>query len=111
MITLTVILLSGCEKNNSDINKTLLGTWISTDLVDTIEFTTDKDFYKRIYSIKDHFDYSLKQDSITMRYNGVLYIYVLPTTHKYKINGDLLTIDFRPHCYGFREQEIQFKKK
>jgi hypothetical protein len=111
LVLIAIVLITSCEKNKTDYNKKFLGTWISSDLVDTIEFTSDKDFYKRIYNIKDHFDYNSTQDSITIRYNGVLYIYVFPTTHKYQIDGDILTIDFRPNCYGFRNEIISFSKK
>ena len=103
------ILITSCEKNKSDSK--FHGTWISTDLVDTLEFTTDKDFYKRIDSIYDHFDYSFTNDSITIRYNGVLYILVQPTTHKYQLYGNQLTIDLRPQCYGFRPQIVTFSKR
>ena len=111
IIIMTMIFLSSCGKNNSYINEKLLGTWISTDLADTIEFTTDKDFYKMISGLREHFDYSSSQDSMTIRYHGTLYIYVFPTTHKYQIKSNTLTIDFRPHCYGFREQMVTFTNK
>lgn len=103
------VLITSCEKSKSDTK--FPGTWISSDLVDTLDFTTDKDFYKRIYTINDHFDYSFTKDSITIRYNGVLYILVQPTTHKYQLNGNQLTIDLRPQCYGFRHEIITFSKR
>jgi hypothetical protein len=109
VITLTLIAVTSCKKNND--YKKLLGTWISTDLVDTINFTSEHDFYKMFSGFNDHFDYFSSDEIITIRYNGINKIAVLPTTHPYQINGNDLTIDFRPNCYGFRAQEIKFIKK
>jgi hypothetical protein len=104
-------LISGCEKSHKDDYKPFLGTWISTDLADTIEFTTDKDFYKMVSGVRDHFDYNLAKDKITIHYNGMQFIMVIPSTHRYELNGDQLTIDFRPSCYGFREQQVHFTRR
>lgn len=103
-------MISGCEKNPSDNNKKILGAWISTDSVDTIEFRTDHDLYKTVGIPGDHFNYSVSGDSMTIQYNGVLYIFVQPTNHHYKLTGDILTIDLE-HCYGFRNQTIRFTRK
>jgi hypothetical protein len=103
------ILLSSCEKNSSD-SKKLLGTWISTDSIDTVEFRSENDFYKTVGIPKDHFNYSLSEDIITIQYAGVLYILVQPTNHFYTLDGDNLTIDLK-NCYGFRSQKITFIRK
>jgi hypothetical protein len=108
-ILVSIVILS-CEKNASDINKNLLGTWISTDLVDTIEFRTEHDFYKTVGIPMDHFNYDLSADSIKIQYNGTLYVYVIPKNHYYKLSGNLLTIDLN-HCYGFRSAIITFARK
>jgi hypothetical protein len=105
----SAIVISSCEKN-SNTYKNLLGTWISTDLIDTVEFRTESDFYKTVGVPKDHFYYSVSADSMTIQYKGALYVYVHPTNHYYKLNGDLLTIDLN-NCYGFRSQVIAFSKK
>jgi hypothetical protein len=110
MISLALILTS-CKKSNITNSGELLGTWISTDLTDTLEFTSDNDFYKMFSGVKDHFNYSLSDDSITIAYNGMMFILVMPSTHRYYLNGDNLSIDFRPQCYGFRDQEIRFIRK
>jgi hypothetical protein len=112
-IVLTFIVISSCEKNSSNDYNTFLGTWISTDLVDTIDFTSDHDFYKMFSGLNDHFLYSSTRDSITIDYNGVLqpYIYTIPTTNFYQLKGNELTIDFKKQCYGFRNQEIKFIKR
>ena len=112
LITLSVIsilIISSCKKN-SDSFKNLTGTWISTDLIDTVEFRTDSDFYKIIGIQEVHYKYRTYGDSLTIQYNGPLFIYELPSNHYYKISSDILTIDFRK-CYGFRNQVITFSKK
>jgi hypothetical protein len=106
-----LFLVTACEKNNQIDYKEFLGTWISSDFTDTIEFTTDKDFYKMFSGVKDHFDYSLTNDSIKIGYSGMMFILVKPTTHSYSLSGKNLTIDFRPECYGFRSQKLTFQKK
>ena len=114
LTTLIFILISGCEKNSVDIKSKLLGTWISTDLTDTIVFSSDHDLYKIIYRAGDHYDYSLSKDSIFIRYNGTLmpFIYIgPPKNHFYQLNGDNLTIDFRPYCFGFLSQTTSFLRK
>jgi hypothetical protein len=107
-IIFSSILLSSCEKKSSE-SSTLLGTWISTDLIDTIEFRTENDFYKTVGIPKDHSNYSLSDDSITIQYDGVLYILVGPTNHFYTLDGDKLTIDLNG-CYGLRNQIISFNR-
>lgn len=110
MTVLTLSVISSCEKNRSDNSKKFLGTWISTDLVDTVEFRTENDFYKTVGIPYDHFNYSVSGDSITIQYYGALFILVQPSNHYYKFSGNSLTIDLE-HCYGFRNQIISFTKK
>jgi hypothetical protein len=108
LLLISIAYITSCEKISS---KDLIGTWISTDLADTIDFTTDKDLYKLFSGVRDHFDYSLGNDKIKIGYRGMLYILVTPTYHDFRFKNDQLTIDFRPACYGFRSQEITFKKQ
>ena len=103
-----VSLNTSCKKITPD---DLMGKWISTDLVDTIEFTSEKDLYKMFSGVRDHFEYTLLDDKIKIGYNGMLYILVPPTIHNFELKGNQLTIDFRPHCYGFRSSEITFKRQ
>jgi hypothetical protein len=105
----SLILLSSCEKSSFD-TRTLLGTWISSDSIDTVEFRTENDFYKTVGMPKDHFNYSLSEDSITIQYDGVLKILIIPANHFYTLDGDTLTIDLKS-CYGFRNQIISFIRK
>jgi len=106
---LSTLIISSCEKNSSNSYKKLLGTWISTDLIDTVEFRTENDFYKTVGVPKDHYYYSISGDSMTIQYTGSLFVYVHPTNHYYKLNEDILTIDFNK-CYGFRSQVVAFSK-
>jgi hypothetical protein len=105
-----LLAILSCEKNSSENVKSFLGTWVSTDLVDTLEFTTENDFYKNVSVPKDHFNYKVSADTISIQYNGFLKILVQPTNHFYKFNGDLLTINLE-NCYGFRNQTISFTRR
>jgi hypothetical protein len=107
LIIVGLTLIPGCNKESKFNNNDLLGTWWSTDSIDYLDFKSETDLYKNW----DHFNYSLFQDSITVQYSGVLYIYVKPTTHHYTLKGNELTIDFKPSCYGFRAREIKFIRK
>ena len=113
IITLTVstiLVISSCEKNPPDNSKKFLGTWISTDLLDTIEFKTEHDLYKTVGIPNDHYNYSVSGDSITIQYNGALFILVQPSNHYYEFSGNKLSIDLK-RCYGFRNQIISFTRK
>jgi len=109
VITFTIIDVEGCKKN--DNYKTLLGTWVSTDLIDTLDFTSDTSFNKMYSGSPDYFKYGLSKDSITIQYSGKLYIYVFPTTHHFQLNDQELSIDFSNGCYGFRKQILNFTRK
>jgi hypothetical protein len=97
-------LFTGCNKDDEIVNREkILGTWISNDHIDTLEFTDKASFYKN----RDHFDYTLYNDSIEIAYSGVLLILVMPSKHKYQLKGDNLMIDFsNRHCFGF-EMEVE----
>jgi hypothetical protein len=106
-----LVFISSCEKSNKFTYKDFLGTWVSTDLIDTLDFRTDQDLYKGISGYQDHFVYSILKDNITIQYKGVLYIYVNPTSHPFQLKGEKLIIDFRPSCYGFRSEEVTFLRQ
>jgi hypothetical protein len=118
LLFITLILLvvgaMSCKKNSVRNDEPLLGTWISTDNQDTLEFTSVHDLYKMITGVKDHYDYSLTGDSILITYNGLAmpYIYLGPSKNRfYQLNGNDLTIDFRNAYYGFSNQIILFHRK
>lgn len=100
---------TNCSKDELVLNREkLIGVWISTDNIDTLEFVNQNSFYKN----HDHFDYNLTSDSIEIRYRGKLYIGVHPTNHKYFITDNILTIDFtNKRCYGFSDELETFERQ
>ena len=113
-VILLVIGSTNCKKSNSRNDEKLLGKYISTDLVDTLEITAEHDLYKMILGVRDHYNYSLSVDSILITYNGVAmpYIYMGPPKMRfYQLNGTDLTIDFRNAYYGFSNQIILFHRR
>jgi len=72
LVILLVILaaISGCRK--FDQNR-ILGTWIASDKMDTLEFVDNSNFYMSNKTMRhDHYDYHLDKDSIEIRYSGML---------------------------------------
>ncbi|MBA7535448.1 hypothetical protein ES705_27704 [subsurface metagenome] len=103
-----------CDKDKDVISQDkILGTWISLDKSDTLDFVDNNNFYKSSVNMRyDHYDYQLENDSIEIGYSGRLYILVLPTTHKYHLDGNNLTIDFNNiNCYGFDFQVTNYTKQ
>jgi hypothetical protein len=112
-IILLVIGSTNCKKSNS-LNDELLGKWISADLVDTLEITTEHDLYKMVLGVKDHYSYSLSGDSILITYNGLAmpYIFIGPSKKRfYELDGPDMKIDFRNAYYGFSNQLIFFHRQ
>jgi hypothetical protein len=109
LLIFTIVLTSGCRKDEEIVNREkILGTWISEDQNDTLDFTDKSNFYKN----GDHFDYTLYNDSIEVAYSGRLLILVIPSKHKYQLKGDNLIIDFsNRHCYGFDMKVEQFTRQ
>ena len=108
------LVFTNCTKDDLRINQEkILGIWISIDKSDTLDFTTENDFYKSNgYMTDDHFDYELSNDSIEIGYKGHLMILVTPTKHKYSIEDKNMTIDFsNKQCYGFSTVEMTYKKE
>jgi len=104
---ISVITLVSCSDNTTVNQQNMLGTWISIDKKDTLNFVDNNSFYKN----QDHYDYELSGDSIEIRYNGMLMVYVHPTKHKYSLKDDVLIIDFsNKSCYGFDLQKMTFMR-
>ncbi len=113
-LLILVIFLINCSKEKIETNqKELLGTWISIDKSDTLEFTSENDFLKSNgYMASDHYNYALFKDSIEIGYRGIMYVLVYPTTHKYSIDNGNITIDFsNKQCYGFPLHEMTYIKE
>ena len=98
-----------CNNDDFETNQEkLLGLWVSQNKVDTLEFVDQSSFYKN----HDHFDYNLTNDSIGIRYRGILYIGVHSTRHKYSLIDNSMTIDFtNKQCYGFVSVIQTFEKQ
>ena len=113
LIILIATVVLSCERNEKGYAKEdILGEWISIDRSDTLDFVTENDFYKSCgYMHHDHYDYHLFQDSIQIKYEGVLMILISPTKHKYSLENDILTIDFtNKSCYGFSDEIMIYEK-
>lgn len=114
ILIIVMISFVGCDKNKLATNKELiLGTWISLDKTDTLDFVDNNSFFKSNLGMSyDHFDYQLLKDSIEIGYNGFHYILIHPTMHKYQLVGNKLTIDFdNTNCYGFTPKKITYSKQ
>ena len=107
LIILLIIAMSSCKKTISNDYRQFLGTWISTDFIDTLNFASEHNFSKN----RIQFNYSISRDSISIQYNGPLMIYVKPSNHFYILKGNELTINTSQGCYGFRQQETIFIRK
>ena len=76
IVLLILVVISGCSKFNQN---EILGTWISADKTDTLEFVDNSNFYKSSITMRhDHYDYHLYKDSIEIRYRGMLMILIQP---------------------------------
>lgn len=114
ILIIAIIIFIGCDKNKlASNNESILGTWISLDKTDTLAFIDNTSFYKSSSSMRyDHFDYHLSKDSITIRYNGILYILIEPTIHKYTLKDNNLTLFLsNESCYGFDRKNISYSKQ
>jgi len=101
---ISVITLVSCSDDTTVNQQNMLGTWISIDKKDTLDFVDNSNFYKN----KDHYNYELSGDSIEVKYSGML-IYIASTKHKYWLKDDALIIDFSNKlCYGFDLQKMTF---
>jgi len=114
LIVIALIIVLGCDKESEISTKDkIIGTWISADKSDTLDFVDIESFYKSSAIMTyDHYDYELFNDSIKIGYSGRIYILVTPTIHSYNLSGVKLTIDFsNKQCYGFGLEQIDYYKK
>ncbi|UZR96512.1 hypothetical protein [Chondrinema litorale] len=110
----TLLLIAGCSEDEITItHEDLLGTWISVDKSDTIQFTTEIDFYKSSKTMDyDHYIYQILKDSLQIGYNGKMFVLVYPTKHQFQIDRDKLLIDFsQVECFGFENEKITYIKE
>ena len=105
-----ILFLAGCKKNT--VKDDLNGEWIATDKSDTIYFIDDKNFYNSSANMHyDHYNYSVKDDSMVIAYSGKMYILTLETKHYFELNGDDLMIDFsNKQCFGFPLKKMKYHR-
>ena len=114
LILFVIVSISACKKTDQYNSGDILGQWVSTDLVDTLIFTSYKDVLKNFNGLSDHYTYYITDDSIRFEYLGILmqYIYIGPSPkYIYHLTGDNLIIDFRPPYMGFRPQIVTFNRE
>jgi hypothetical protein len=108
---LIIPFLFSCDKDTW-VKEELIGTWISKDATDTLEFIDYFIFTKNSYNGWQHFyNYDIEADSIEIEYNGPNDILILPSTHHFEINGNSLSLDFSNYCYGFERKNYEFIKE
>jgi hypothetical protein len=107
-----IILCFGSCQDKRIPDGRFIGTWISTDLTDTLQFKNETKFIRfsktGFYSF---FDYSYTSDSITIAYTGPMKILTRPTTHRYTLKNGQLMIDFTNECFGFESKVINYNKR
>lgn len=112
---LLIVLNISCKKEQSNTkNDEILGTWISFDKIDTLEFVDKINFLKSDTVFrKENYRYSIDNDSIYIRYYDFTYSYTIsPANHKYILRNDSLIIDFRKKgCFGFGYSISGFKRE
>jgi hypothetical protein len=107
---ITLLGLNSCEEKKIPDGR-FIGTWISTDLTDTLQFKDETKFIRfRKSGFYDFFDYSYTQGSITITYTGPMKILSRPTTHRYTLKNGLLMINFTNECFGFDSRVMNYKK-
>jgi hypothetical protein len=108
-----------CAKDENINKDKILGTWVSSENTLTVNFLDYSNLNQygetKPSDLKmgsNHYKYEIDNDSITIQYSGKVYIYVRPTTHRYWLNGNFLTIDFsNKPCYGFGFEAINFTRQ
>jgi hypothetical protein len=108
-IATIVVLFNSCSKE-ARLKEEIIGTWISIDNIDTLDFISDEIFLKNFSWSMERYSYDINRDNITINYSGSLYILTLPTTHHIEIEDNTMSIDFSNGSYGMRKQEILFER-
>ena len=113
LIFIYLCLLSSCQKETLLSDGRFIGSWISTELDDTLIFLSDTVFEKPIkftthVGINHRYIYNYTFNNITIQYLGPHKILVQPSTHHYKLRRNELIINFTNGCYTFERKEIKF---
>jgi hypothetical protein len=108
---LMIPFLFSCDKDTR-VKEELIGTWISSDARDTLEFIDYFTFTRNSNNgWKHYYNYDIEVDSIEIEYYGPNDILILPSTHHFAINGNSLSLDFSNYCYGFERKNYEFIKE
>jgi hypothetical protein len=107
----SISLLFGCEKSQPNAEE-LPGEWVATEEADTIYIMDESNFYHSTKNMHyDHYDYSIKGDSILVGYSGMMMILVQETKHYFELKGDELMIDFsNRYCFGFPKEKMHYRR-
>lgn len=109
-----ILALGSCSKDDDDFEQIPLGIWVSIDKTDTLDFKTQNNFFKsNAFMENDNFNYQLlSKDSIEIQYRSIQFVNIEPTTHKYSLNTNELSIDFTNQtCYGFDDVIMSYQKQ
>jgi hypothetical protein len=104
-------LFDGSSKDNSPISS-IQGTWVNSDnYVDTLYIKNDSIFTKSSFDgVQSIFKYSIKKDSITIRYIGPNKILVPPVTNYITLEDNKMTVYLKNCAYAFDCKTIYYLK-
>jgi hypothetical protein len=104
------VMLASCKKD-VEVAPILAGKWkVIVPDSDTLVFNSDS-FTRKFYDgITHSYKYSIKNDAITIQYNGPLYILVQPSTHKFELENNQLILDLTNGCYGFQSKKYNLRR-
>ena len=109
-ITSIFILVAGCEyglfdssSRDNSLLSSIKDTWINSDNAsDTLYINNDSIFTKSYFDgIASNFKYSIRNDSITIRYTGPDKILVPPVTNYFTLENNKMIIYFKNCAYAF----------
>ena len=92
------LIFNGCQKDYHSSQR-FIGSWVTTDLSDTMIFLTNTSIYRPHNNYYDLYGYSYTTDSITIHYTGPDKILVLPMVSKYLFVQDTLMINYKSNYY------------
>lgn len=110
-ITISILILTACKKEGTDISHDLIGTWYDkVNYINKIVFSDSSN----VVLNEQNYRYSITGDSIEFDFNGWYDIYVKPVKLKYEFDAvqDLLMIENLNKLFatGFDSGKIYFSK-
>ena len=98
ILLMLFLIINGCQKEDQASQK-FKGSWVTTDLSDTMIFLTNASIYRPHNNYYDLYGYYFTSDSITIHYTGPDKIFVLPMVSKYLFVQDTLIINYKSNYY------------